>query len=76
MTNYAVPPAAEDLNACTCVELGGCQEFDSPCPVCGERGAYDPCPALGFMCAMDGDAQPCECCTPDQFAAARKLAVP
>lgn len=73
MTNYAEEPDVEDARRCTCIALRGCAEFDSPCPVCSERGAYDPCPLMGFGCGSDGDAKPCECCTPTQFGNARRF---
>jgi len=73
MENYAQDPPAAELERCTCIQLRGCDEFDSPCPVCGERGAYDPCPVFGFGCGSDRDVRPCECCTPGQFENARRF---
>jgi hypothetical protein len=74
MTNCAQDASADRMARCTCIQLRGCEEFGSPCPVCGERDAYDPCPLMGFGCGSVLDARdPCECCTPRQFENARRF---
>jgi hypothetical protein len=69
----------DDEAKCTCTGATGCAEdaeFNN-CPVCEFLDIYEPCPRLGFGCGMGSDmsgTEQCDCCSPEQFAAAGRAA--
>jgi hypothetical protein len=68
--------AIDRRGVCTCTRQTRCEEDRSQnlCPVCRRLDIYQPCPHLGFGCgeaASTGDR--CDCCTPEQWAAAAGL---
>jgi hypothetical protein len=65
---YARNPAS-----CTCTNECSEEPEYTDCLYCKRSDIYDPCPAIGFGCGMGAgpeDKQNCECCTPQQWAAA------
>lgn len=56
---------------CTCTTWCG-EGTEAGCPSCVWRPLHDPCPMVGFGCGMKTYlVDPCECCTPEQWQAAR-----
>jgi hypothetical protein len=62
-------------DTCTCAESGWCGESsEAGCCFCLHSDPYDPCPVFGFGCGFGApsDQPGCDCCEPEQYAAAQE----
>ena len=69
----AVPDRPEQQpDECICTDWCSESYADNPCAYCRELDIYEPCPVVGFGCGFGATLQsgPCDCCTPEQWAAA------
>jgi hypothetical protein len=62
----------EHATECTCTNWCG-ESSEAGCCFCVARDIYEPCPAVGFGCGLGAKSgsPSCDCCTVEQWQAAR-----